>query len=77
MFGKLFKKAASSAKNVELGVETEVPVEGEGLDDVEGGVSVSVSSKDAAKAARGLGKIAKNLEDKKGGNAAGGAAPTA
>lgn len=68
MFGKLFKKAASAAKNVEVGVETEIPVDAE-LGDTDVSVEVGVSSDTLGKAARGLGGAAKRLADnaKKGG----------
>lgn len=63
VFGKLFKKATSAAKNVEVGVETEIPVDGAELGDTEVSVEVGVSSATLGKAARGLGGAAKRLAD--------------
>lgn len=63
MFAKLFKKAASAAKNVEVGVETEIPVDGAELGDTDVSVEVGVSSASLGKAARGLGGAAKRLAD--------------
>lgn len=63
MFAKLFKKAASAAKNVEVGVETEIPVDGAEMGDTDVSVEVGVSSASLGKAARDLGEAAKRLAD--------------
>ncbi|VEG28435.1 Uncharacterised protein [Actinomyces howellii] len=61
MIGKLFKKAASRTD-----VSVEIPAEDAGVEelgaDSDVDVAVNVSARDAAAAARGLGKVAKGLK---------------